>query len=288
VFELDLFCTSDMNLSVVSLFLHFLFYSKVSGIESSIFRVLPVYLTPETDILSVLFFCSTEEFPPLLIRESYLNLISHFNQTLSEISQTALRYHRYYHLSHHFNFCRQIIPERNKEILLHISLALWPWNTYSCKNLGYFYENLGYFSLTKDLYHQHYHLVPNHGTLLQNLFTLPFFFQEDEFLSLRCYLEIIFQSVVILRSHLLTSQTSSLSLSPPLTRPQPQDDPTIPVIRSLHPMYEIRAFQLNIEYLGFSPGVVMEIYSLCLWKLFSAHFAAPQSSLAPPTTPAGQ
>jgi hypothetical protein len=262
----------------------------ILGEENSIFRVLPTSLTKETDLLSILFSCSSAsvEFPAVtVIQESYLYLLSHLNRTLPEIALTALRSQRYYLLSHHFNSCRTTASDPKKEILLHVSLALWPWNSFSCKNLGFYYERFGSYSLTKDLYRQHYHLQQNHGIFLQDLFTLPFFLKDDEFLSLRCYLEILLRSYFFLRPQ-KTPPPAGLLQTAPLPSPLSSSDDNTSAALSLHPMLEIREFQLDIQYLGFSPGVVMEIYSLCLWKLFSSHFTAPQSSLSPllfPLTP---
>ena len=157
-------------------------------------------------------------------------------------------------LSHRINSCASRVSLNEvKEALFHVALAVWPRNTYVMKNLLYYYEWHGYNAAMHALYKDALLLTDDESLKLQYIFVAPPILhnvQQGEDIH-----------VDMLRkayNFILNGRTSNSN-----------------------PDHEIRELQQNIEYIGLSTGIVMELYSLSLSKRYLPFFQRSVPLLEP-------
>jgi hypothetical protein len=104
-----------------------------------------------TLIQEVLFECFNDIHT---IANIYLLFESRRNMNLIEIANISSRSEYYFQISHTINGCTVNKSKHIKLLLWHISLALWPWNSYSIWNIGYVLEWDGCIGVVLDMYSQ--------------------------------------------------------------------------------------------------------------------------------------
>jgi hypothetical protein len=95
-----------------------------------------------------------EEDSHIATPDAKMIYFSRIGLTLDEIAVDTPLNPYYFHLSHDLNRCASQVAKFEKYLLWHISLALWPWNTYSVKNIAYSLEWDGIIGAVKGLYTQ--------------------------------------------------------------------------------------------------------------------------------------
>eukprot|EP01041_Mallomonas_annulata_P005141 gene5141-10277_t len=149
--------------------------------------------------------------------------------------------------SHKLNHCSINKNNLEKEILFHVSLACWPWNEYSAKNLGYAYEWQGKVGATNSLYRETVALTGDPGCAFHLVFICPPLFWDER------HAMNTFISIVNRANRLLASSSKESGSGSVIHKHKPYD-----------PMLAVRELQLNPQYIGIGPGVLSELYSLVL------------------------
>lgn len=162
-------------------------------------------------------------------------------------------------LSHRINSCPSAFRiNEEKEVLLHAALAVWPWNTYVQKNLLFYYEWHGFNGAMKALYTDSLLLTGDESILLQQVFSSP-----PVLHSIQQAQNIHFDMLKKTHNFLVHAE-----------------------VTTHNPQQEIRELQQNIEYIGYSTGLVMELYMLCVQRRYAPFFHPNMPVLSPsvPTT----
>lgn len=164
------------------------------------------------------------------------------NGTLSEL------------MSHRVNTCSSRVTSYDeKEVVLQVALAVWPWNALAAKNLLYHYEWHGFNGAMQGLYSDALALTHDGGLQFQHIFIAP-----PVLYSLQQAGDIHLQMLQKAYLFLLTAGRSEAN-----------------------PHHEIRELQQNIEYVGFSIGVVLDLYSACLRHQFAPLFDQSALNVVP-------
>lgn len=158
-------------------------------------------------------------------------------------------------LSHRINICPGRVTTSNEgnEVFLHVAMAVWPWNTFVHKNLLFYYEWHGFNGAMQALYTDALAITGDESLLLQQIFSVPpvlYSLQQGEDIHLR----------------MLKKAYAFLTHAEVTTR---------------NPYQDIRELQQNIEYIGYSNGIVMEMYILCVYHRYSPFFQLVPSVSGP-------
>ena len=156
-------------------------------------------------------------------------------------------------LSHRINACPGRLTSTNEghEVLLHAALAVWPWNTYVHKNLLYYYEWHGFNGAMQALYTDALFVTRDESLLLQQIFSAP---------------PVLFSQQQGQDMHLKLLQNTYAFLMDA-------------EVSSRHPYQDIRELQQNVEYSGFSTGIVMDMYMKCVYRRYTPFFQYSVASL---------
>jgi hypothetical protein len=146
--------------------------------------------------------------------------------------------------SHIANGCVINKNNQDKEILLHVSLALWPLNLYSIKNLAFIYDWDGKYVASRNLYLTSV-LTNDYGSIINLALSAPTLLWSS-IQSENIYLRTLFSFYI-----LLNNNSNDILLH-----------------NDLDPMLSMREISLNPQYLGFSPRIIYELFSLSLIKLY--------------------
>jgi hypothetical protein len=148
-------------------------------------------------------------------------------------------------MSHRINSCPSMVKlNEEKEVLLHVALAVWPWNIYVHKNLLYYYEWHGYSGAMQALNADALLLTGDESLLLHQVFLAPpILYSENqaEDIHLR----------MLQKSYEFVSHAA---------------------VTTRNPQHDIRELQQNIEYIGYSIGIVMELYVMCVQHRYAPYF----------------
>ena len=217
--------------------------------------------TSDRFILEVLKACSTVGVEPSYDHNEVFLLFKNM-QGWDLREAASSRHHKYSFtnvstaLSHRLNACLgKVKSNEEKEVISHAALAVWPWNTYVHKNLLFYYEWHGYVGAMEALYVDSVILTGDESLLLQYIYAAPpmlYSIQQSQDIHiemLRKYYEFV----------TFTSSSSS------------------------NPHNEIREFQQNILYIGYSTGIVMEMYMTSITHRYNDFFVQiNQTSLLSP------
>ena len=155
-------------------------------------------------------------------------------------------------LSHTLNACVLMFNNADsREVILHVSLSVWPWNHYAALNYGYMLEWAGSACSARSLFEQLAFIAQHRGCLLQSAFTsAPLLWNEKDALLSQISIMSRAYSIIISRSPFHEEQQTLVD----------EGDPN----------EQVRELQLNAQYLGFSGGILAEAYILTLCFLFTS------------------
>jgi hypothetical protein len=175
------------------------------------------------------------------LSQDYDQVASHWNlvqgQGLIIVAQRSKQTNNLYQWSHTANMCTgKVDGNLHKEMLWHVSLALWPWNTLVVKNYAYILDWHSYSSYSRALTDDCIALTADSGCLLHHIFS------ADSPLHLPATDEALIQYHRILASaSSARNQAGNWNVNEDIN-------------------FLFRELPLNHQYLGFSPGLLSRLF----------------------------